>query len=123
MKDGVLKFATADGDEIFPGTDVTAPYFTTLRDALDHWQRGAPAANQRARLRASRTFDRPSIRTRRALKEMTADNSPSRSLVRAYTGARPAALGPELEAKRPVLQSRPEVRVYWSPYSRRLAAS
>jgi hypothetical protein len=29
MKDGVLKFATADGDEIFPGTDVTAPYFTT----------------------------------------------------------------------------------------------
>jgi predicted dehydrogenase len=42
MKDGVLKLATADGDETFPGTDVTAPYFTTLRDALDHWQRGAP---------------------------------------------------------------------------------
>ncbi len=42
MKDGILKLATAAGDETFPGTDVTAPYFTTLRDALDHWQRGAP---------------------------------------------------------------------------------
>jgi predicted dehydrogenase len=42
MKDGVLKFATAAGDETFPGTDVTGPYFTTVRDALDHWQRGAP---------------------------------------------------------------------------------
>lgn len=40
MKDGVLKLATADGDEIFPGTGITAPYFATLRDALDHWQRG-----------------------------------------------------------------------------------
>ena len=26
----------------FPGTDLTAPYFTAVRDALDHWQRGAP---------------------------------------------------------------------------------
>ena len=42
MKDGILKLATAAGDETFPGTDVTAPYFTTLRDALDHWQKGAP---------------------------------------------------------------------------------
>jgi predicted dehydrogenase len=42
MKDGVLKLTSADGDETFPGTDVTAPYFTALRDALDHWQRGAP---------------------------------------------------------------------------------
>jgi predicted dehydrogenase len=42
MKDGVIKLATAAGDEILPGTDVTAPYFTTLRDALDHWQKGAP---------------------------------------------------------------------------------
>jgi predicted dehydrogenase len=42
MKDGVMKLATAKGDETLPGTDVTAPYFTTLRDALDHWQRGAP---------------------------------------------------------------------------------
>ena len=43
MKDGILKLATAAGDEVLPGTDVTAPYFTTLRDALDHWQRGEAA--------------------------------------------------------------------------------
>ena len=42
MKDGVLKLATAKGDETFPGSDVTGPYFATLRDALDHWRRGAP---------------------------------------------------------------------------------
>ena len=42
MKDGIMKLATAAGDEIFPGTDLTAPYFTAVRDALDHWQRGAP---------------------------------------------------------------------------------
>jgi predicted dehydrogenase len=42
MKDGVMKLATAEGDETFPGTSVTAPYFTTLRHALEHWQKGAP---------------------------------------------------------------------------------
>ncbi len=42
MKDGILKLATAAGDETFPGTELTAPYFTAVRDALDHWQRGAP---------------------------------------------------------------------------------
>lgn len=42
MKDGILKLATADGDETLPGGDVTAPYFLAVRDALDHWQRGAP---------------------------------------------------------------------------------
>jgi predicted dehydrogenase len=42
MKDGILKLATAAGDETLPGTDVTAPYFTTLCDALDHWQKGLP---------------------------------------------------------------------------------
>jgi predicted dehydrogenase len=42
MKDGILKLATAAGDEVFPGTELTAPYFTAVRDALDHWQRGAP---------------------------------------------------------------------------------
>jgi predicted dehydrogenase len=42
MKDGVLKLATAQGDETFPGTDVIGPYFTAVRDALDHWQRGVP---------------------------------------------------------------------------------
>jgi predicted dehydrogenase len=43
MKDGVMKLATAAGDETFPGTEIAAPYFTAVRDALDHWQRGAPA--------------------------------------------------------------------------------
>ena len=42
MKDGIMKLATAEGDETLPGTDVTVPYFTAVRDALDHWQRGAP---------------------------------------------------------------------------------
>jgi predicted dehydrogenase len=42
MKDGVMKLATAEGDETLPGGDVTSPYFITVRDALDHWQRGAP---------------------------------------------------------------------------------
>jgi len=42
LKDGILKLATAAGDETIPSGDITTPYFTTLRDALDHWQRGAP---------------------------------------------------------------------------------
>ncbi len=42
MKDGVLKFATAAGDEILPGTDLTAPYFVATRDAIDRWQAGKP---------------------------------------------------------------------------------
>ena len=41
MKDGVTKLATAAGEETLPGTDVTGPYFAAVRDALDHWQRGA----------------------------------------------------------------------------------
>ena len=41
MKDGVLKLATAQGDETFHETGGPAPYFTVLRDTLDHWQRGA----------------------------------------------------------------------------------
>jgi len=40
MKDGIIKFATAAGDEMLPGVDLTTPYFTTLRDALDHWRNG-----------------------------------------------------------------------------------
>jgi predicted dehydrogenase len=42
VKDNVMKLATAEGDEVTPGTEIEAPYFTTVRDALDHWQRGAP---------------------------------------------------------------------------------
>src|SRR5215469_4349454 len=41
MKDGIMKLVTADGDETLPGANVTAPVFTTVRDALDHWRRGA----------------------------------------------------------------------------------
>jgi len=41
MKDGIMKLATADGDETLPGANVTAPVFATVRDALDHWRRGA----------------------------------------------------------------------------------
>jgi len=43
MKDGVLKLVSAAGEETLPGTDVTAPYFTTVRDALDHWRDGKAA--------------------------------------------------------------------------------
>jgi predicted dehydrogenase len=42
MKDGVLKLATAAGDETLPGTELTAPYFTATRDALDRWKDGKP---------------------------------------------------------------------------------
>jgi predicted dehydrogenase len=42
MKDGILKLATAEGDEILPSVDGTGPYFMAVRDALDHWRRGAP---------------------------------------------------------------------------------
>jgi predicted dehydrogenase len=42
MKDGVLKLATAEGDKILPGADLTAPYFTATRDALDRWRDGKP---------------------------------------------------------------------------------
>ena len=42
MKDGILKLATAEGEETLAGADVTAPYFLAVRDTLDHWRRGAP---------------------------------------------------------------------------------
>jgi predicted dehydrogenase len=42
MKDGLLKLTTVEGDEVFPGTDVTSPYFAAVRDALDRWRRGEP---------------------------------------------------------------------------------
>ena len=66
MKDGVLKLATAAGDEVLPGTDVTAPYFTTLREALDHWQRGeaAPIGVQDC-LRAVRLIDQAYARAKK----------------------------------------------------------
>jgi len=58
MKDGVLKLATANGDETFPGSGVTAPYFIAVRDALDHWLKGAsPPIGVRDCARAVRLID------------------------------------------------------------------
>jgi len=58
MKDGVVKLATAAGDENLTGTDLTAPYFTAVRDALDHWQAGkAPPIGVQDCLRAVRLID------------------------------------------------------------------
>jgi predicted dehydrogenase len=58
MKDNIVKLATAEDDEIFPGTDTTAPYFTAVRDALDHWQAGkAPPIGVQDCLRAVRLID------------------------------------------------------------------
>jgi predicted dehydrogenase len=58
MKDNVVKLATAKGDEILPGSDTTGPYFTTVRDALDHWKGGkAPPIGVQDCLRAVRLID------------------------------------------------------------------
>jgi hypothetical protein len=34
MKDGIMKLATAEGDETLPGANVTAPYFTAVRSII-----------------------------------------------------------------------------------------
>ena len=57
-----MKLATAEGDETLPGATVTAPYFTTVRDALDRWR--ARRHRSASRLRAGRAIDRPSVRAR-----------------------------------------------------------
>ena len=58
MKDGIVKLATAEGDEILPGASVTAPAFTALRDALDRWQRGeAPSISVHDCARVVRLID------------------------------------------------------------------
>ena len=58
LKDGVLKLATAKGDESFPSGDITTPYFATVRDALDHWRRGdPPPISVHDCLRAARLID------------------------------------------------------------------
>jgi predicted dehydrogenase len=40
-KDGVIKVASASGDEVEKGTEIETPYATAIRDALEAWQRGA----------------------------------------------------------------------------------
>jgi len=58
MKDGAVKLATKAGDENLSGTDLTAPYFTAVRDALDHWHNGkAPPIGVHDCLRAVRLID------------------------------------------------------------------
>jgi predicted dehydrogenase len=42
LKEGVLKLATADGDETTLCPEDLARYFTAIRAALDAWQRGEP---------------------------------------------------------------------------------
>src|SRR5204862_7720414 len=41
-KDDVLRLRTARGDETLPDEIAEPVYPTLLRDALDHWRRGAP---------------------------------------------------------------------------------
>jgi predicted dehydrogenase len=58
MKDGIMKLATAEGDETLPATPAPALYFTALRDALDHWRRGeAPAISVHDCARVVRLID------------------------------------------------------------------
>jgi predicted dehydrogenase len=42
LKDGVVRLATATGDEVEPGEPREPLYATALRDLLDCWRRGAP---------------------------------------------------------------------------------
>jgi len=58
LKDGVMKLATADGDEVSKGTEIETPYATAIRDALESWQRGAaPPISVHDCLRAVRLID------------------------------------------------------------------
>jgi predicted dehydrogenase len=42
LKDGALKLATAEGDEVTPCPENEIRYLPAIRDALETWQRGAP---------------------------------------------------------------------------------
>ena len=58
MKDGILKLATPNGDEILPSATVTSLYFTAVRDALERWQRGeAPTVSVHDCARVVRLID------------------------------------------------------------------
>ena len=43
MKEGILKLATAEGDETIPRGDLTTPCCTVVRDTLDHRRRSVRA--------------------------------------------------------------------------------
>src|SRR5262249_16523615 len=64
MKDGIMKLATADGDETLPGANVTAPVHPTPRGARAHARRGAAPPNS-VHDCARRAVDRPGVRARR----------------------------------------------------------
>jgi predicted dehydrogenase len=58
LKDGVLKLATAQGDETTPCPDDEIRYYPAIRDALDAWRRGAaPPIGVHDCLRAVRLID------------------------------------------------------------------
>ncbi|MGH7398579.1 MAG: Gfo/Idh/MocA family protein [Candidatus Rokuibacteriota bacterium] len=58
LKDGVLKLATAQGDETTPCPDSEVRYLPAIRDALEAWQRGAaPPISVHDCLRAVRLID------------------------------------------------------------------
>jgi predicted dehydrogenase len=58
MKDGVMKLATSAGDEILSEGSSATPYFAAVRDALDHWQKGAaPPIGVHDCVRAVRLID------------------------------------------------------------------
>lgn len=42
QKDGVLTLTTAEGEDRQASAEPAAPAFVAMRDALDHWRRGAP---------------------------------------------------------------------------------
>ena len=58
LKDGVLKLATAQGDETTPCPDDELRYFPAIRDILDAWRRGAaPPISVQDCLRVVRLID------------------------------------------------------------------
>jgi predicted dehydrogenase len=58
LKDGALRLTTANGEEVTAGEPGEPLALTALRDALDHWRRGAPPpASVHDCLRAVRLID------------------------------------------------------------------
>jgi predicted dehydrogenase len=59
LRDGTLRLETANGAETMPGEPAEPIALTALRDALDHWRRGAPPPMSATDcLRAVRLIDR-----------------------------------------------------------------
>ena len=59
LRDGTLRLETAQGVETMPGEPAEPMALTALRDALDHWARGAPPPmSAQDCLRAVRLIDR-----------------------------------------------------------------